>query len=469
MYKKRFFFILSLIIIFTAAFFHLSKTHLLKHDIESLNNLKNIVPVAIIGSGPAGSSGAIFSARGLYHTVVFQGPYPGGQLTRTMRVENWPGTISASGSEIIETIKKQAQNFGAIFSNETITKVDFSSWPFKLWTDSGKQINALTVIIATGGVPKKLNIPGEEEYFGKGVAVCGICDAAFHKGQIVTVVGSGDAAMQEAELLAKFAKKVIIIVGKESPHATAIMKEQIKNIPNIELLLNTMATKIIGDGKTVTQIEIEDNTTKQKKLLDIGAAFVGIGQTPNTKIFKNQVPMNKKGFINVICNTQNTTIDGIYAAGTAVHKKFTKAISGAGDAVKAAISAMNFLEHLELNQFLKEHDSKLYRPLTNDIERIGKGKEFEEKILNSKKASIVIFYSSSCATCNYALSLLDQLSPHFKEKYNFFKIEKKNLQDVAQKYNITSLPSILLFKDGKLELNIEGKITKEELEEFLES
>ena len=401
MYKKRFFLILTIITLTISCFFYFSKNHLLKLDLKNLNNVTNIVPVAIIGSGPAGASAAIFSARGLFHTVVFQGPYPGGQLTRTMKVENWPGTISASGTEIIETIKKQAEHFGAIFSNETITKVDFSSWPFKLWTDANTQVNALSVIIATGGLSKKLNIEGEEEYFGKGVAICGICDAAFHKGQKLVVVGAGDAAMQEAVLLSNYAKKVTIIVGKQNDHATAIMREQIKNQKNIEILFNTKVTKIIGDGNVATKIEIKDNATSIKTIMDVGAVFVGIGQIPNTDIFKNKISMSKKGFINVVCNTQNTTIDGVYAAGSAVHKKFTKAISAAGDAVKAAISAMEFLENIQIPNYFKKNDETLYRPLTNNVERIGQEKEFNEKVLKSTKPTVVLFYSATCPTCIY--------------------------------------------------------------------
>ena len=323
----------------------------------------NILPVAIIGSGPAGLSSALYVSRGNVFTTVFQGSKPGGQLTGTSYVENWPGIQKMMGAEIINMLKEQAASFGATFSNDIVEKVDFSSWPYKLTTDSGKEIYALAVIIATGASPKKLNIEGEQEYWGKGVTTCAICDAPYHKGGQVVVIGGGDSAAEEALQLALYAKKVTMLVRGQTMRASASMQEKLKQYQNIEIMYNVGVNKILGDGAAVNSIEIIDNKTKQISKMPIGGVFLAIGHDPNTEIFKNFLKVDSTGYLIVKHPTQETSKHGVYAAGDVVDNRYRQAGVAAGDGIKAALDALEFLRMIGFSEKESENlKSKFFDP-----------------------------------------------------------------------------------------------------------
>lgn len=332
-------------------------------DIKKIDSVSNIVPVAVIGAGAAGLSAALYTARGGLHTVVFAGPDLGGQLTKTMYVENWPGTLQTNGTELMDTVRKQSEKFGAVVANDTIAKVDFSSWPFTLTTASGDTINALSVIIATGGLNKKLGVPGEDEYLGKGVAVCGVCDAALFKDENVAVVGGGDAAVQEAMLVAQYAKDVKLLVASSGMKATKCMQDRLLQHKNVEVLFNTQVAQIQGDGKQVTGVEIQNRVDGTTNKLPVTGVFIGVGQTPNSQLFKDQVACNQTGHIELVERTQNTSVPGVFAAGSVAEGKSTQAAVSSGDAIKAALSAMDFLnEHEVTDIYLKKIAQRFYVP-----------------------------------------------------------------------------------------------------------
>lgn len=332
-------------------------------NLKNLENKNNIIPIAIIGGGPAGLSAALYTSRGGVKTVAFSGPDIGGQLTRTMYVENWPGTEKTNGTEIMKIVRKQAEKFGALIANDTITKVDFSSWPFVLETESGEKVHALSVVIATGGIMKKLGIQGEDEYLGKGVAVCGICDAALFKDKEVIVVGGGDAAVQEAMLLAVNAKKVTLVVAGPKMRATQCMQDRLNEHKNVEVVYNSRVTKITGDGTQVTGAQVTNEIDKSPKDYAVSGVFVGIGQAPNTEIFKSQLALDKKGYIKLSGRTQDASVFGVFAGGSCCEGRWTQAAVSSGDCIKAALSAMDFLTDNDITDiYLKKFADKYYKP-----------------------------------------------------------------------------------------------------------
>lgn len=307
------------------------------------------IPIAILGSGPAGASAGIYGARSMVKTVVFQGSKPGGLLTETSEVENWPGIIKKRGLEIMDSLREQAEHFGAIFLDDLVTSLDVSSWPFKLQTESGKTYYAFALVIATGASPVKLLIPGEQEYFGKGVGTCALCDAAFYKGKEVVVVGGGDSAAEEAMQLASYASKVTIFVRKERMRAAESMQSLLKGYSNISIMYNIEVKQVNGDGNKVTSLTILDNKTGQTSDFKVDGMFLAIGHDPNTTLFKNIVPMDEKGYILLQDRTQQTYIQGVFAGGDCHDHRYRQAVTASGFGSAAGIDAVNFLKEIGFN------------------------------------------------------------------------------------------------------------------------
>lgn len=238
----------------------------LNYTLKQIHHKTNIIPIAVVGGGPAGLSSAFYGAREKYHTVLFQGPHLGGQLMETKDVENWPGITKDQGSHIIKRLEKQAQDAGAIIVPEMIVDADLSSWPFKLTTQKETIVYALSLIIASGAQPKKLGIKGEETYWGKGVANCTLCDAPFTKGQDVYVVGGGDSAIEFALNLVPFAQSITLLVRGADLDASPRMKKRLVAHPSIKAEYNTEITQVLGDGKQMNQLEVANALTKKLAL-----------------------------------------------------------------------------------------------------------------------------------------------------------------------------------------------------------
>lgn len=305
-----------------------------------------IYHVAVIGSGPAGLTAGIYTSRAKFNTIIFEGDQPGGQLTSTTAIENWPGNISIQGTDLMMQMRNHAEHCGCKLEMTQVTKVDFEKHPFTLYLSNGKEVKAQSVIIATGASHKKLNCKGELEYWAKGVSVCATCDAPFFKDKNVVVVGGGDSAVTEAEHLTHFAKKVTIIHILDELTAKDPIKYKVMENPKVELIYNSAVKEFNGDGTKLTSVIIENKKTKELKEISVDGAFVAIGMSPNTSIFQNQIDLDKYGYITVNNHTL-TSKDGIFVAGDVADYKYRQAITAAGSGCMAALDCQTYLNKLK--------------------------------------------------------------------------------------------------------------------------
>jgi len=310
------------------------------------------VKCLIIGSGPAGYTAAIYAARAELHPVIYQGMQPGGQLTITTEVENFPGyPEGVDGPAMMEDIKKQAEKFGTDIRWGEITEADFSQRPFRLKADDGKEILAETVIIATGASARWLGLPSEQEFNGYGVSACATCDGYFYRGKTVAVVGGGDTAAEEATYLSKLASKVYMIHRRDELRASKAMQRRVMKTENIEMVWNSIPVEILGKeegfSKAVTGVMVENVKTGELKTIDIDGFFVAIGHKPNSSVFKGQLEMDETGYIITRPGSTRTSVEGVFAAGDIQDKVFRQAVTAAGSGCMAAIEAERFLEDQE--------------------------------------------------------------------------------------------------------------------------
>lgn len=305
---------------------------------------KEPLKVLIIGSGPAGYTAAIYAARAGLKPMLLTGGEPGGQLTTTNDVENFPGYPEGiNGPQMMLDLQKQAERFGTVIQYKLVTAADFSAYPFKLTVDEKEEITAESVIIATGATAKYLGIPSEQAYANKGVSACAVCDGYFYRGKNVAVVGAGDSAAEEATYLANLCPKVHLIVRRDEMRASKIMQQRVLKTPNIEVHWNTETEEVLGDDAGVKGVRVFNNKTGEKKELPIEGFFLAIGHKPNTDIFKGQIDMDETGYIKVQPGTSKTNIEGVFAVGDAADKIYRQAITAAGTGCMGALDAEKFL------------------------------------------------------------------------------------------------------------------------------
>lgn len=302
----------------------------------------------IIGSGPAGYTAAIYAARADLKPMMYQGLQPGGQLTTTTEVENFPGYPDGTdGPAMMEDLKKQAERFETDVRWGMITEIDLSKRPFIAKADDGKVIEADSVIIATGATAKWLGLESESEYNGYGVSACATCDGFFYKGKDVAIVGGGDTAAEEATYLAKLCNKVYMIHRRDELRASKAMQKKVFDTPNIEMIWDSVPTEVKGEaegfGKKVTGVEVENVKTREKKTLKVDGFFVAIGHTPNTSIFAGQLDMDEQGYIKTAADSTKTSIEGVFAAGDVQDHIYRQAITAAGTGCMAAIEAERWM------------------------------------------------------------------------------------------------------------------------------
>ena len=299
----------------------------------------------IIGSGPAGYTAAIYAARANMSPVLYQGIQPGGQLTTTTDVENFPGYPDGiSGPEMMIELQKQAERFGTDIRNGWITKVDFSD-NLKLWINDEKILECDTVIISTGASAKYLGLDSEKKYLesGGGVSACAVCDGFFYKNQDVVIVGGGDSACEEAHYLSKLCSKVTMLVRKDEFRASKIMQERVMKTRNIEIMFNTSTQEVLGDGQVVHSILTKNNISGELKEIPATGFFVAIGHIPNTDIFKPYLDMDETGYIINKSGSTKTNIDGVFVSGDAADHTYRQAITAAGTGCMAALDAERYL------------------------------------------------------------------------------------------------------------------------------
>ncbi len=300
----------------------------------------------IIGSGPAGYTAAIYASRANLSPILYQGNQPGGQLTITTEVENFPGyPEGVHGTQLMEDLRVQAERFGADLRRGFITEVDFSKRPFTVKVDNGDTVTADTVIIATGASARYLGLPDEQKYSGMGVSACATCDGFFYRGRTVAVVGGGDTACEEAMYLSSIAKKVYLIVRKPFLRASKVMQERVLQKENITVLFNCNTLSLFGEEFLEGAKLIENKGTDKEQIFDIAidGFFLAIGHNPNTEVFKQYIELDDAGFIVTHNGTTATNIEGIFAAGDVADPRYRQAISAAGTGCRAAIDAERYI------------------------------------------------------------------------------------------------------------------------------
>lgn len=304
------------------------------------------VKCLIIGSGPAGYTAAIYAARANMNPVMYQGMQPGGQLTTTNEVENFPGYPEGiTGPEMMMQLQAQAQRFNTDVRDGWVTKADLSGGVKKVWVNEDTEIHADTVIISTGATAMYLGLPSEQHYLalGGGVSACAVCDGFFYRNQEVVIVGAGDSACEEAHYLSHLCKKVTMLVRSDKFRASKIMEERVRATANIEILMNTSTAEVLGDGNVVTGIRVKDNATGDLKDIPATGFFVAIGHKPNTDIFKGQLDMDDTGYLLTQGKTSKTNLPGVFACGDVQDKDYRQAITAAGSGCIAALDAERFL------------------------------------------------------------------------------------------------------------------------------
>ncbi len=418
-------------------------------------NQEEVVPVVVLGGGIGALTSSLYLGRAELRPMVIEGHTPGGLLTQSHSVQNWPGIMEIEGHLLTENMRKQAEASGAEFFAEEVVAVDFAKRPFTITLQSTdgantkRKIRAESCIIAMGTEPNYLGIPGEsgpKGYWGRGVSNCAICDGNLYRNRIVGVVGGGDAAVLEALYLSNIAKEVTVFVRKDKLKATEQKRvETLLAKPNIRIMYNTQVVEVKGDVEGVRSCVIKTEGRRAENF-QLDGLFLAIGSKPNSRIFKGVLDLDSEGYI-VVHNGQQTSVEGVYAVGDIVDPVFKQAISAAGDAAKAALQAQQYVSDRMNNLASKKNPTK---PLKNDsvtyeVIEILSLKQFESEIENTTVPVVVDFYATWCGPCKRIAPALELAAAKLGGKVKFLKVNVDRLEALSNKYNIRSMPTALLF------------------------
>jgi thioredoxin reductase (NADPH) len=423
--------------------------------IELVADMKQTTPIIVLGSGVGALSSSLYLARAGLEPVVIMGPMPGGLITQSHAIQNWPGEMTISGHELVEKMQKQAQSNGVKLVREAVTSVDFSKRPYRIVTRSlddeqEREYRAEHVIIAMGTSPNHLNIPGEtgpDGYWGRGVTNCAVCDGSFYRDLTVGVIGGGDAAVLEALYLANIAKEVHVFVRKES--FRALEQKRVKMMldkPNVKVHFNTTVEKILGDGEQVTGVVLK--TGKKVRDFPLDGVFLAIGSTPNSKLFQGMLDLDAKGYI-VLKQEQETSRKGIYAVGDIVDPVYKQAISAAGDGAKAALQAQQSIADFgEKGDKVAQTKTSLVK---SEVLEITSVEQFDRELKASDTPIFVDFYASWCGPCKQIAPRLDKSAKSLSGQVKFLKVNVDRVQRLPGRYHIRSMPTGILFSpDGQI-------------------
>lgn len=425
-------------------------------SLDRLQGVENLVPFLVLGSGPASLSAALYGSRTKIRTVVLKGNQPGGQLTFTTYVENWPGIFKIRGPEVMQDLEQQALHFGAIMVSDTAKSVDFSQWPYVVITEEGKKLHVMALFIGTGSTARRLDIPGEAEYFGKGLTTCAICDAPFHKGDDVVVVGGGDSAVEEAMQLAPYAKSVRVLVRSDKMRASPSMIEQMRRCENVSVDYNIEVLEVKGVNDHVKGIVVKNNVSKKiEEWENIKGVFLAIGHEPNTKIFNGQIDLDSHNYIKLNSRRQHTSVDGVFAAGDVADERYKQAGVASGDGIKAGLDAVWWLGHLGYNSAVEsdlEHcffdprfDARIEVKQVNSVDELdGIIEEHKEKII------ILDFYTQFCPSCMHMMPVVEWVGTKMSDKVLFLKVNASISFDLVKKYRAEQVPCFVVLKAGKV-------------------
>lgn len=431
------------------------------------------IPAVVIGSGPAGLTAAAIIARAGIPVTVITGKEVGGKLTEAKLVENIPGKKKATGAKIMEDFKQQAIQFGAKLMYDTVERVDFSQRPFTLTTAKGKQLKANTVIIATGGSPHKPQVPNIDKYWGNGIGYCSICDAPFNKNQNVAIIGSSDYAIDQALQLATFAKQVTFIVPEEQTKmeltTSKRMREYLEATPNIRILYNTEITNIKGENNKLTSIEIKNKSTGTIEQLFIKGLYCALGYEPNTALFKDILELNPEGYIKVKDSRQRTSIDGVFAAGNVEveDKILQKAGVAAGRGEAAGLAVIDYLQAQGFTPLKLEFSNNQLLSNNDAVKEANTVSDLKSEIARNKYV-IVEFFAHYCSHCREIAPHFEAVAQEYSPNIKFLKVDIEKLPDTIDIFNISGIPYIQSFADGKPRTNIKGVHTKQQIKNLAE-
>jgi len=440
--------------------------------LENALKAKGIKPVVVIGSGPAALSSALYTARGGANTLVIRGNKPGGALTETSYIENWPGRVKILGKTLMEELHDQVKAFGVEFLNDVVSSLDTAKWPYTINTEGGKKIRAMSVILATGSTPRMLGVPGEKEYWGKGVTTCAVCDAPFCKGFDVVVIGGGDTAAEEAMQLAPYAKSITVLVRTGIMRASASMKDRLKDYPNISVEYNKIVREIKGDSSHVNQVILEDTKTHEKSEMPVQGVFLAIGHNPNTKLVQNIVDVDNQGYVLLDGRSQQTSKPFIYAAGDVADDHYKQAGVAAGDGIKAALDALGDLQELGYSPKIAQQLTKNFfiaaEEQTKPVMLVNSLRELEIILSSAKTPVILDFYAEYCPSCMRMLPVVESVAHELDNKVSFYKVDmdESEAQQIAEKYHVKSIPALLVFNKGEVVGRYTQPMNKKELYDF---
>jgi len=413
--------------------------------------IEDAEPVVILGGGVGSLTSAIYLGRSGLSPLVIEGPTPGGLLTQSHSVQNWPGELEIIGADLTDKMHAQAEANGARFLSEEVVAVDFSKRPFTITTrtldgtDKITQMKAESCIIAMGTKPNFLKIPGEEKYWGKGVTNCAICDGSLYKDKVVGVVGGGDAAVVEALYLSNIAKEVHVFVRKDSLRAIEEKRaEMLQTKPNVKIVYNTTVEAIGGDEDGVTSVMIKTGEKGVQRKFPLDGLFLAIGSTPNSSIFQKALKLDDKGYI-LLEKDQQTSVNGIYAIGDIVDPVFKQAISAAGDGAKAALQSQQYLSDRINKLVVKKEPVKKAQPvISNKVIEIVSLEQFDEEIEGSSIPVFVDFYATWCGPCKKVAPILESAAQTHAGKVKFLKVNVDKFPSLSTTYDIKAMPTMLL-------------------------
>lgn len=454
---------------------------------KEIKTEEDVEAAVILGGGVGALTSAIYLGRAGLEPVVVQGPTPGGLLTQSHSVQNWPGEMDIDGHSLTDKIRSQAKANGARILEGEVTGVDFSKQPFTIQMRSLQadqkewQLKAETVIVAMGTVPNYLGVDGEKKYWGKGVTNCAICDGSLYKNRVVGVVGGGDAAVLEALYLSNIAKEVDVFVRKgafkaieEKRMATLLAK------PNVKIFYETSVAEIKGDGEKVTHVVLKKEKGGTSEI-PLDGLFLAIGSTPNSQIFGKSLELDPKNYIK-LKKDQQTSIDGVYAIGDIVDPIYKQAISAAGDGAKAALQAQQYLSDHAPNLVaqIKERSKNSESPVavvekppalaslpteSHEVIEISSQEQFERELKTSTVPVVVDFYATWCGPCKQISPLIESSASQLNGKVKFLKVNVDELFDLSSVYNIQAMPTVLVL-DSAGEIS-DRKVGSQEITELL--
>ncbi len=446
------------------------------------------IAVVVLGGGMGGLTAALYSARAGHETLVVEGEMPGGLLTQSHSVQNWPGKLNSSGEDIAVDIKAQCIAQGVTFASAKVVDADFSSYPFTIKTQAldnpnrTGELKALGAIIAMGTSSNYLGIAGEQENWGKGVSNCAVCDGGLYRDQTVCVVGGGDAAIEEASYLSRIAKKVFVLVRREKLRAVDSLKDTVVTRPNVEVLYNHEIAEINGDGEAVTSVSLMNNRTRSNRELPVDGVFLAIGSTPNGNIFNGKLNLDDKGYI-VVDRSQATSVPGVYAIGDIADPVYKQAISAAGDGCKAALELNKFLESVEAQpkpapqepvvQVLAKEipvpvetssvaSKKPAQEATRGVVFVTSDQQFDAAI-EGDGVVVADFFATWCGPCKQMKPRFKQVADHFGDKATFLMIDIDKNKGLSNRFKVKSIPTLIYFKDGKRVDTTRGALTVDAL------